>query len=89
MAALEPFRCATSMGGQQGQGDDPCPLDYLTDPEYGSYDINLEVGMQADGMAEPAVISSTNFRHMVRRSALPLPLPARCRCCCRCQVPAL
>ena len=38
--ALEPYRCATSAGSQA----DPAPLDYLADPQYSSYDVQLEVG---------------------------------------------
>ena len=36
---LEPFRCETSAGKQS----DPEPLEYLQDPNYSSYDIELEV----------------------------------------------
>jgi len=51
--ALEPFRCATSAGAQV----DPEPLPYLRDPAYGSYDLHLEVSLQARDMAAPVVIS--------------------------------
>ena len=38
-AALEPFACKTSAGAQ----DEPAPLEYLRDPTYSSFDVNLEV----------------------------------------------
>ena len=60
MAALEPFRCATSAKEQV----DPAPLPYLVDPSYGSYDIKLEVTLQSEQMQEPHVISRSNFRHL-------------------------
>jgi fumarylacetoacetase len=60
MAALEPFRCATSAVEQV----EPAPLPYLADPSYGSYDIGLEVTLQSEQMDEPHVISRSNFRHL-------------------------
>ncbi len=60
MAALEPFRCATSAKEQV----DPAPLPYLVDPSYGSYDIKLEVTLQSEQMQAPHVISRSNFRHL-------------------------
>ena len=65
LEALEPFRCATSTGAQ-----DPPPLAYLRDPQYGSYDVRLEVAVRpaaAAGAAEAApatVVTRSNFRHM-------------------------
>jgi fumarylacetoacetase len=58
LEALAPFRCATSTP------QDPPPLPYLADPVAGSYDIALEVALQGEGMAEPAVITRSNFKHM-------------------------
>lgn len=58
--ALEPFRCPTSAGSQT----DPEPLPYLRDPSYSSFNIKLEVAIQDETMAEPSVISRSNFRNM-------------------------
>ena len=58
LEALEPFRCTTSTP------QDPQPLPYLQDPKHGSYSIDLEVAIQAPGMAEPTVVTRSNFRHM-------------------------
>jgi len=61
--ALEPFRCATSAGKQ----DDPVPLPYLQDPNYGSYDIKLEVDLLTEndkGGQTLSTISKSNFRHL-------------------------
>jgi fumarylacetoacetase len=38
--ALNEFRCPTSAGSVQ---ENPTPLPYLIDPNYGSYDVRLEV----------------------------------------------
>lgn len=59
LAALEPFKCNTSTGAQ-----DPEPLPYLKDPNYGSYDIQLEVSVKGADMKEPAVICTSNYKHM-------------------------
>jgi len=60
--ALKPFRCETSWKVQ----DDPKPLPYLQDPDYSSFDINIECAIKPEGVpAEKAsVVSRTNFRHM-------------------------
>ena len=58
--ALEPFKCATSAGEQTN----PVPLDYLKDPEYGSYDINLGVDIQSPAMSEPARVVTSNFKNL-------------------------
>ena len=55
-----PFRCPTSAGKQV----DPQPLPYLQDPNYGSYDINLSVGIKPEGAETDHVISRTNFRYL-------------------------
>lgn len=62
--ALEPYRCPTSAGEQS----DPVPLEYLRDPEYGSYDIALEVAIansneMAPGTA-PATVCKSNFSNL-------------------------
>mmetsp|Transcript_47594 Transcript_47594/g.101851 ORF Transcript_47594/g.101851 Transcript_47594/m.101851 type:complete len:705 (+) Transcript_47594:152-2266(+) len=57
--ALEPFRCATSAGKQ----DNPVPLDYLKDPAYGSYDVQLEVDL-TNKEGATTTISKSNFRNM-------------------------
>ena len=57
--ALAPFSCATSAGSQ-----DPEPLDYLVDANYGSYDVNLEVSIAPAGSEDFAVVSKSNLRHL-------------------------
>jgi len=56
--ALEPFLCA---GPAQ---DDPEPLNYLKNPGDCAYDIRLEVLLQAEKMAAPVRIATSNFKHM-------------------------
>ena len=58
--ALEPFKCATSAGSQT----DPVPLDYLKDPDYGSYDIALGVDIQSKDMNTPARVVTSNFKNL-------------------------
>jgi fumarylacetoacetase len=53
--ALEPFRC-------QGPEQDPEPLPYLQGEGDIAYDIHLEVHLQTESMAEPALISRSNYR---------------------------
>lgn len=60
LAALEPFRCATSAGKQE----DPVPLPYLQDPKYGSYDIKLEVLIDGDDTTKPQTVSRSNFANL-------------------------
>ena len=60
LAALEPFRCATSAGKQE----DPVPLPYLQDPSYGSYDIKLEVLIDGDDTTKPHTVSRSNFANL-------------------------
>lgn len=59
-AALEPFTAPTSAGKQQ----DPVPLEYLQDPTYSSYDIQLTVGIQSEAQTHPHTVSTTNFKNM-------------------------
>jgi fumarylacetoacetase len=54
MEALEPFR-------RPGPEQDPQPLAYLRVDVDWAYDIQLEVRLQSEAMAEPALISHTNF----------------------------
>lgn len=59
--ALEPFRCA-------GPPQDPEPLPYLRTSTDWSYDVQLEVALRSEQMADedaaPLVISRSNFRYM-------------------------
>jgi len=61
LEALAPFRCATSAGAQ-----DPPPLAYLADPDYGSYDLPLEVAIRPQGAApaDETVVCRSNYRYM-------------------------
>ena len=48
---------------------DPVPLAYLQDPNYGSYDIQLQVAIKPnekknDPSSAPIVISNSNFKYM-------------------------
>jgi len=59
--ALEPFRCATSTGTQ----DNPKPLEYLQEPGYSTYNIDLRVFMKADDIgSEPYELTKSNYKHM-------------------------
>ena len=58
--ALEPFRAATSAGKQ----DNPVPLEYLQDPNYGSYDIALSVAIKGRDMAKAEVVTKSNFKNL-------------------------
>ena len=60
-SALAPFKCETSAGPAQ---TDPKPLDYLVDPTYSSYDIELTVDLTPPGGAAPATVSTSNYRYM-------------------------
>ena len=55
--ALEPFRL-------HGPAQDPKPLPYLQQKQPNNYDMQLEVGLRAAQMNEPANISRTNFKYM-------------------------
>jgi fumarylacetoacetase len=57
MEALAPFRATAPP-------QDPPPLPYLQDPERITYDIQLEVHLQGENMAEPQRICASNFRHL-------------------------
>eukprot|EP00966_Prymnesium_polylepis_P238875 5524225-Prymnesium_polylepis.1 len=56
--ALAPFACATSAGKQEA----PRPLEYLADPSYTSYDVQLSVEIT------PAVSAA---RHCTQRTRAP------------------
>ena len=58
--ALEPFKAPTSAVEQK----DPEPLPYLRDPDYHSYDINLEVYIKGEGMTGDALVTRSNFKNL-------------------------
>merc|ERR1712216_642513 len=60
MEALEPFRCA---GPEQSE---PAVLPYLAQNQPQAFDIHLSVALkcEAEGMAEPAVITTSNLKWM-------------------------
>jgi len=60
LAALEPFRCATSAVKQ----DNPTPLPYLIDPEYGSYNVDLAVTINGEDCTQDHVVSKSNFKNL-------------------------
>jgi len=76
--ALDPFRCETSAGKQGGDDlkmnddaeelnvgkGDPTPLDYLKDPNYGSYDVNLTVSLQPSNTQKTTKVCQSNLKHM-------------------------
>jgi fumarylacetoacetase len=55
--ALEPFRCP-------GPVQEPRPLPYLQSQGDWAFDIHLEATLQGETMAEPAVITRSNFRYL-------------------------
>lgn len=57
LAALEPFRC-------EAPRQDPPPLPYLQTRGPQTWNLHLEVRLQAAGAAAPTTISRTNFRGM-------------------------
>lgn len=61
--ALQPFKCPTSAGVQ----DKPEPLEYLQDPNYSSYDLQLEIDMitpAASGGKTVTTIAKSNYKNM-------------------------
>lgn len=54
--ALEPFRV-------ENPKQDPTPLPYLQHEGKGSFDINLQVGIQPDGEKE-TIVANSNFKYM-------------------------
>jgi fumarylacetoacetase len=55
--ALAPFRVGAP-------SQDPEPLDYLRETDRGTYDINLEVHVTAEGQSEGLCVCSSNFKHL-------------------------
>ena len=55
--ALEPFRL-------HGPRQEPAPLPYLQQAKPNNYDLELDVGLRAPSMNEPARICHTNFKYM-------------------------
>jgi len=58
--ALKPFTCETISRVQQ----DPEPLDYLKDPNYSSFDIDLTVSIQGQDMPQAEQVCRTNMRNL-------------------------
>ena len=58
--ALEDFTTPTSSKEQV----EPVPLMYLQDPNYESFNIALEVGIQSQVMDKPEVVSNSNFANL-------------------------
>ncbi|KAL3918933.1 MAG: hypothetical protein SGILL_004009 [Bacillariaceae sp.] len=63
--ALEAYKVPTSASKQ----DDPVPLDYLQDPDYSSYDIQLSVSIQSESMSEGHVVCQSNFANLYWNAA--------------------
>lgn len=57
LEALAPFRA-------EGPTQDPEPLSYLHRNGPGAFDINLEVGVQADAMDDAQTICRSNFKYL-------------------------
>jgi fumarylacetoacetase len=57
LEALAPFRVAAP-------AQDPEPLPYLRQSDRGTYDINLEVEVRAEGQAEGLRVCASNFKHL-------------------------
>jgi fumarylacetoacetase len=55
--ALAPFRC-------DAPGQEPEPLEYLRESNRGTYDINLEVHITAEGQDEGLRVCASNFKHL-------------------------
>jgi len=60
LAALDPFKCETSAVKQ----DNPTPLDYLVDPDYSSYNVNLTVAIKGEDTTKEHVVSKSNFKNL-------------------------
>jgi len=57
LAALEPFRI-------EGPAQEPEPMPYLYQQDEKTFDIQLEVGIAAEGMAEPKTVCTSNYKHL-------------------------
>ena len=55
--ALQPFKVALPK-------QDPEPLQYLKDPDYSSYDINLEVYLKSEKMKDEVKLSTSNMKYL-------------------------
>lgn len=51
-------------GGKERKKVDPTPLEYLRDPDYGSYDVNLTVSLQPENTKKTTQISQSNLKDM-------------------------
>jgi hypothetical protein len=49
--------------------DNPVPLDYLQDPNYGSYNIELSVAIQSRSMSSAYEVCRSNFRNLYWNAA--------------------
>ena len=56
--SIKRIKCPTSAKTQ----DNPIPLPYLMDPEYGSFDIKLSVDLE--NMDKPHTITNSNYKNM-------------------------
>ncbi|KAL9189962.1 hypothetical protein ACHAXT_009637 [Thalassiosira profunda] len=52
------------VGGGGAEGTDPTPLEYLRDPDYGSYDVSLSVSLQPEATVQTTQICQSNLRNM-------------------------
>ena len=64
--ALQGFAGETSAGPKQSE---PVPLGYLQDPDYSSYDIQLQVSIQGENMDEPHPVCTSNFLNLYWNAA--------------------
>ncbi|CAB9508292.1 Maleylacetoacetate isomerase [Seminavis robusta] len=64
--ALQAFVGTTSAGPEQAE---PTPLEYLQDPAYSSYDIQLQVQIQGRNMTEPHTVCTSNFLNLYWNAA--------------------
>lgn len=63
--ALQAFQGFTSAVQQ----DDPIPLDYLQDPDYSSFDVQLSVSIQSEAMSSGHCVCRSNFRNLYWNAA--------------------
>jgi fumarylacetoacetase len=63
--ALEAYKVETSACMQ----DNPVPLEYLQDPDYSSYDIQLSVAIQSEFMTEGHVVCRSNYANLYWNAA--------------------
>jgi fumarylacetoacetase len=65
-AALQAFASATSAGVQQKE---PTPLEYLQDPNYSSYNVQLQVDIQGVTQPQPHKVCLSNFKNLYWNAA--------------------